>query len=223
MNSKVINIICIAMTIIMVTACSTKKNTSGARFYHAMTARFNTYFNGAEAFKEGVEAQQNGHKDNYTELLPIFSIRDKKTAVIGKSNFETAITKSEKAIKQHSIKAKPKTNVNKKKTAKEKAYLARKEFNPFLKHAWLLMGKAQFQQGLFIEAASTFNYITNLYAGQPDVVCIAKAYLARCYVELEWPYDAEDIFSKIKRDSITSEGEKERNASYADYLIFIEQ
>ena len=223
MNSKVINIICIAMTIIMVTACSTKKNTSGARFYHAMTARFNTYFNGAEAFKEGVEAQQNGHKDNYTELLPIFSIRDKKTAVIGKSNFETAITKSEKAIKQHSIKAKPKTNVNKKKTAKEKAYLARKEFNPFLKHAWLLMGKAQFQQGLFIEAASTFNYITNLYAGQPDVVCIAKAYLARCYVELEWPYDAEDVFSKIKRDSITSEGEKERNASYADYLIFIEQ
>ena len=144
-----------AILIMVISACSTKKNTSGTRFYHSLTARFNTYFNGHEAYKEGVKAQQDGHKDNYTELLPINNVRDKKTAAIGKSNFETAITKSEKAIKKHSIKARPKTNVNKRKTAKEKAYLARKEFNPFLKHAWLLMGKAQFQQGNFIEAAST--------------------------------------------------------------------
>lgn len=188
-----------------------------------MTARFNTYFNGYEAFKEGVKEQQDGHKDNYTELLPIFNVRDPKTAAIGKSNFETAITKCEKAIKQHSIKARPKTNVNKRKTAEEKAYLARKEFNPFLKNAWLLLGKAQFQQGQFIEAASTFHYITGLYVGQPDVVSVARAYLARCYVELEWPYDAEDVFNKIGRDSITPEGLKERNRSYADYLILTKQ
>ena len=223
MKKGIAHIVCIIAILFAITACSTKKNTSGTRFYHAMTARFNTYFNGHEAYKEGFEEQQNGHKDNYTEFLPIYNVRDKKTAAIGKSNFETAITKSEKAIKQHSIKARPKTNVNKKKTAKEKAYLARKEFNPFLKHAWLLMGKAQFQQGLFIEAASTFNYIANLYAGQPDVVSIARAYLARCYVELEWPYDAEDVFSKMKRDSITPEGKKEGNASYANYLISIGQ
>ena len=115
---------------------------------------------------------------------------------MGKSNFETAIEKCEKAIKLHSIKARPKSNVNKRKTAKEKAYMARKEFNPFLRHAWLLMGKAQFQQGNFIEAASTFNYISGLYAGQPEIVSVARAYLARCYVELEWPYDAEDVFQE---------------------------
>ena len=154
----------------VLTACSTKKNTSGTRFYHAMTARFNTYFNGSEAFKEGVLEQQKGHKDNYTTLLPMYAVRNKSTAAMGKSNFETAIEKCEKAIKLHSIKARPKSNVNKRKTAKEKAYMARKEFNPFLRHAWLLMGKAQFQQGNFIEAASTFNYISGLYAGQPEIV-----------------------------------------------------
>lgn len=142
---------------------------------------------------------------------------------MGKSNFETAIEKCEKAIKLHSIKARPKSNVNKRKTAKEKAYMARKEFNLFLRHAWLLMGKAQFQQGNFIEAASTFNYISGLYAGQPEIVSVARAYLARCYVELEWPYDAEDVFHKIQRDSIGSEGKREFNASYADYLIFVKQ
>lgn len=213
----------LAVLLVTLTACSTKKNTSGTRFYHAMTARFNTYFNGSEAFKEGVEEQRKGHKDNYTDLLPIYNVRDKKTAAMGKSNFETAIEKCEKAIKQHSIKAKPKANVNKRLSAEDKAFRTRKEFNPFLRHAWLLMGKAQFQQGNFIEAASTFNYICGLYAGQPEVVSVARAYLARCYVELEWPYDAEDVFNKLNRDSISSEGQREYNASYADYLILVQQ
>ncbi len=212
-----------AVLFLILSACSTKKNTSGSRFYHATTARFNTYFNGEEAFKGSVQEQQKGHKDNYTELLPLFSVRNKSTAGIGKSGFETAIEKCEKAIKQHSIKARPKIKSGKKKSEKDKAFLARKEFNPFLKNAWMLMGKAQFRQGNFIEAASTFNYICGLYAGQPDIVSQARAWLARCYVEMEWPYDAEDIFNKIKRDSISKRGEKEFNASYTDYLILVEQ
>lgn len=223
MKRTILHIACIAALLLAASSCSTKKNTSGTRFYHALTARFNTYFNGFEAYKEGISAQQEGHVDNYTDLLPIYNVRDKKTAALGSSNFETAITKSEKAIKTHSIKARPKANANKRRTAKEKAYLARKEFNPFLKHAWLLLGNSQFRQGKFIEAASTFNYITGLYAGQPDVVSVARAMLARCYVELEWPYDAEDIFNKMKRDSITAHGIRERDASYADYLILIGQ
>lgn len=205
------------------TACSTKKNTSGSRFYHSVTARYNTYFNGSEAYKAGLEAQENGHADDYTRLLPMFLPANKQTQALGKSNYETTITKCEKAIKTHSIKSRPKINVNKKKSDKDKAFLARKEFNPFLKHAWLLMGKAQFQKGDFIEAASTFNYVIRLYANQPEVVSVARAYLARCYVEMEWPYDAEDVFNKIRRDSLPRQGAAERDASYADYLILTQQ
>ena len=126
-------------------------------------------------------------------------------------------------MRKPSSKAKPKSKPEKKLTEKDKAYRTRKEFNPFLRHAWLLMGKAQFQQGEFIEAASTFNYICNLYAGQPEVVSVARAWLARCYVELEWPYDAEDVLRRIRRDSIDGDGKKEYAASYADYLILVEQ
>ena len=213
----------LAGCLFLLVACSTKKNTSGTRFYHAMTARFNIYFNGEQAFLAGLEEQEAGHKDNYTELLPFFNVSSKATADLGKSNFETAITKSEKAIKLHSITAKPKSDPRKQRSDAEKAFRARKEFNPFLKHAWLLMGKSQFQRGEFIEAASTFNYITGLYAGQPDVVSVARAYLARCYVALEWPYDAEDVFGKISRDSITTQGIVERDRSYAAYLILTQR
>ena len=137
-------------------SCSTKKNTGLTRFYHSTTAHFNTFYNGEVAFEEGVEAQLKGHTDNYTELLPMYIVADKKTAAMGKGNFETAIEKCQKAIKKHSIKSKPKKPSGRM-TDKQKAYFARKEFNPFLKRPWMMFADAQFQQGNFIEAASSYN------------------------------------------------------------------
>lgn len=208
---------------ILIGSCSTKKNTPATRFYHATTARFNTLYNGQVAFLEGQEAQLKGHKDDYNRLLPMYPCMDKTSAAIGKSSYETAITKSEKAIKVHSIKKRPTSNSNKKKTAKEKEYLARKEFNPYLYHAWLTMAEAQFNKGEFIEAASTYNYILRLYSTQPEVSSVAKAMLARCYVALEWPYDAEDVLNKMKRDSISRQGGKERDNTMAAYMILTQQ
>ena len=207
----------------LVPACSTKKNTSGTRFYHSVTARFNTMYNGQVAYNEGLESQEKAHKDDYTRLLPMIISTNKQTAGTGKSNYETAITKCEKAIKLHSIKKRPKTGSGKKRTPKQKEYLARKEFNPYLYHAWLLLGKSQFNKGEFIEAASTFNYITRLYATQPDIYSIAKAWLARCYVALDWPYDAEDVLDKMRRDSMSNEGRREMIVTRAAYLVGTEQ
>lgn len=215
--------ILMCLMLMAITSCSTKKNTSATRFFHATTARFNTLYNGQVAYREGCEAQQKGHVEDYTRLLPMYTCTDKKTAELGKANFETAITKSEKAIKQHSIKKKPVSNANRRKTPKEKAYLARKEFNPYLYHAWFLMAESQFRRGEFIEAASTYNYILRLYSTQPDITGVAKARLARCYVALGWAYDAEDILGKMRRDSITPKGLAEKESTEAAYRILTGQ
>lgn len=200
------------------TSCSTKKNTPITRRYHNITARYNTLYNGRLAFNEGIEAQEKGHVDNYNEILPVFIVSDKKTAAIGKGNFETAIEKCEKAIKKHSIKQKPKKPSGRM-SDKEKAYFNQHEFNPALKKAWLMFADAQFQKGEFIEAASSYNYIIRLYATQPDVASVARAKLARCYVLLQWPYDAEDVFNKMRRDSISERGKLELEASKAAYYV----
>jgi len=200
-------------------ACSTKKNTAGSRFWQSFTARYNTYFNGHEAYKEGLAAKEKGHQDNYTELLPYFIAGNEKSASLGKGNFETTITKCEKAIQLHSIKKKPVVSPNKRRTPEMKQYLARREFNPFLKNAWLLMGRAQFQKGDFLEAASTFSYITRLYQAEPDVANEARAWLARCYAAQNWFYDAEDILNKLNRDSIPRRVERERDITTADLLL----
>ena len=200
-------------------ACSTKKNTPSTRLYHSLTARFNTMHNGQLAYIDAVEAQEKGHQDDYTRPLPMIISTNKSTANLGKSNYETAILKCEKAIKLHSIKKRPTASSGKKMSPKEKEFRNRKEFNPYLRHAWLLMGKSQFMKGDFIEAASTFNYVCRLYATQPEVYSVAKAWLARCYVALEWPYDAEDVLSKMRRDSMSIEGRREMVASNAAYLV----
>lgn len=207
------------LCLVLLTGCSTKKNTSGSRFWHSFTARFNTYHNGSEAYKEGMIAKETGNKDNYTEMLPFFMVENTKSAQLGASNFETAITKCEKAIHLHSIKKKPVLSANKTRSPKTKAYLQRKEFNPFLKHAWLLMGRAQYQKGDFIAAASTFSYITRLYAAEPIVANEARLWMARSYTAMDWYYDAEDALGRALRDTIPSSLRQTLNDTQADLFL----
>ncbi len=203
----------------VVGGCSTKKNTANTRRWHAFTARYNTYYNGSEAYKEGMLAQEKANKDNYMQTLPYFPIGNKKTVGSGSGNFDVAIEKSQKAIKQHSIKKKPKRKAGEKKTEKLIRWYAKKEYNPFIHQAWFLMAKAQFQKGEFLEAASTFSYISRLYVNEPDKVAEARLWMARCYTELEWYYDAEDVLNKAARDSMPRKLEGELSATYSNFLL----
>ena len=76
---------------ILFTGCSTKKNTAGSRFYHAMTTRYNVYFNGNEAYKSGCKAIEQGNKDNYMEMIPLYPIGNKSTIGTGSGDFERTI------------------------------------------------------------------------------------------------------------------------------------
>lgn len=202
-----------------IVGCSTKKNTANVRRYHAFTAKYNTYYNGHEAYKEGMLEQERANHDNYMEILPYFPIGNKKTIGSGSGNFDRAIEKSQKAIKQHSIKKKPKRKAGEKKTEKMIRWYAKKEYNPFIHNAWFLMAKAQFQKGEFLEAASTFSYISRLYSDDPDKLAEARLWMARCYTELEWYYDAEDILNKMERDSMPRSLSTERNITYSNHLL----
>ena len=207
------------LIILLLTGCSTKKNTPQSRFWQSFTARYNTYFNGSQAFIEGNIEKENGNRDNCTELIPLYMVGNKQSRNLGGGNFDRAIEKSQKAIKQHSIKRRPEWNKGRRKTAKDIEWLSRREYNPFLWRAWLLMGKSQFQKGEFEEAAATFSYMTRLYQTQPPILGIARAWLAKSYTELDWLYDAEDVITKQQRDSMDFRAVKDWDYTYADYYI----
>lgn len=199
--------------------CSTQKNTAGSRWWHAFNARYNTYYNATLAYIEGSKEKESGNKDNYTERIPLYTVGNKESKELGKANFDRAIEKCQKAIQLHSIKRRPVWDRNRKKTPKDIEWLNRKEYNPFLWKAWLLMGRSQFHKGDFEGAASTFSYMDRLYATQPAIRDRARAWLAKCYVELEWYYDAEQVIRDSRRDSIHWRALKEWDYTLADYYI----
>ena len=212
-------LIAVVALVALLASCSTEKNTSRSRWWHSFNARYNTYYNGSVAYIDASLEKENGNKDNFTEMIPMYTVGNKKSRELGKANYDKAIEKCEKAIKLHSITKRPEWTKRRRKTERDIEWLSRKEYNPFLWKAWMLMGRSQFYQGAFDEAASTFSYMCRLYATQPAIYGRARAWLAKSYIEQDWLYDAEDVIRNMQRDSIHWRAQKEWDFTYADYYI----
>lgn len=209
----------IMLLTVLAAGCSTANNTRGSRFYQATITKFNAWFNGNEAYKEGVEAQETSLKDNYLDILTMYPISDEDARKSGSSNFDLAIEKAEKCIKLHSITAKPKRKPGKTLTDEEKAWLNKNEYNPYLWHAWLLLADAQMQKGEFLEAAGTYSYIEKLYFDEPEVIAIVRMKTAQCYSELGWNYEADELLNRMTYDSIPVKQKAQYAGIKASHLI----
>lgn len=205
---------------LMMWSCSTKKNTRATRFYHSFTTRYNIYYNGKVSFDEALLAMQNGYKENYSDIIHMYPIsaqpKDKTTPG---GPFDRPIEKSNKAIKLHSIQAKPRKKPGWRSDPKQVALQQQEEYNPFLKNSWLMMGQAQFYNADFLQAAATFSYIARHYAQDEEVVAEARLWQARAYAELEWFYETEDILNKLNTNGIPAKQLKLYAAVNADYLV----
>ncbi len=201
-------------------SCSTKKNTRMNRFYHALNSRFNIYYNGKTAFDEALSAMQNGYKENYADMILMYPIsaQPKDKSETGGA-FDRAIEKSNKAIKLHSIQAKPVKKAGWRNNPKMVKWQSQEEYNPFLKKCWMLMGEAQFYNADFLQASATFSYICRHYKEDEEIVAMAKLWQARCYAEMGWFYESEDILNKLNTNGIPKKNLNQYAAVYADYLI----
>jgi tetratricopeptide (TPR) repeat protein len=121
--------------------CSTKKNTWLSRNYHNLTAYYNVYYNGKEAFKLGDKAIIEGYQNDYSNILPVFESSNADAASVASGDMDRAIEKAQKLIKKHSITAKPKKRSRNNQYAAE--FYSKKEFNAWVDDAYVLMGKAR--------------------------------------------------------------------------------
>lgn len=206
--------------LLLLWSCGTKKNTKASRFYHAFNSRYNIYFNGKTSFDEALQSMIGGYKDNYSDriyMYPVSALPKDKTEPGGP--FDRAIEKSNKAIKLHSIKTKPRKKPGWRNDPKQRALQEQEEYNPFLKKCWLLMGQAQFYNGDFLQASATFSYIIRHYANEEEVVAEARLWQARCYAEMGWFFESENILAKLNTNGIPRKQLNLYAAVYADYLI----
>lgn len=212
-------IVCLAWS-----SCGTRKNTKASRFYHAFTSRYNIYFNGKTSFDESLLAAQDGYKESYSDMILMYPIsaQPKDKAEPGGA-FDRAIEKGNKAIRLHSIQTKPAKKPGWRNNPKERAFQEQEEYNPFLKNCWLLVGQGQFYNADFLQAAATFSYIARHYKHDDETSTLARIWQARCYSELEWFYETEDILQKLNSTGIPKKNLKEYAKVYADYLVKNEQ
>ncbi len=198
MKTKNLYILLLIVTnILLFTQCSTKNNNAATRGYHYVTARYNVYFNANNAFLKVEDEIITSHKDNYSEILPVFRLSNPETASLAKGKMDYVLEKCQKTIKNHSIVKKPKKDSKKMKDPEYKAFLEKEEYNSMVQEAWLLMGKAQFYQSDFLAAISTFSYVKTHFDDNKDVCVEASLWEARTFAELGWYYEAEEALKRI--------------------------
>lgn len=151
-------------------SCSRKKDSFLSRNYHAVTAEYNTLYNGYIALEEGRKSVNESYDDNYWEILPIERMQISDEIILpGQSkneNFERAEEKAIKAVQKHGMNIKG------------------KEKNPQIDEAYLLLGKARYFDQRFVPALQAFNYILYKYPAS-DQINHARIWREKTNIRLE--------------------------------------
>nr|WP_255489397.1 tetratricopeptide repeat protein [Dysgonomonas sp. 216] len=215
-------LVSILSVVLLFISCSNQKNTKTTRLYHEINTRYNIYFNAEVAYEEALQKKMDSYDENLSKIISVYPYYapNEKGEYPKNSSFVTTIDKCTKAIKIHSIQVKPERNPGKRGNIAYQKWLEQREFNPFLKNAWLLMAKAEYQSVDYLKALTTFSYITRLYRQDIDVVVEARLWMAKSYTQMGWFYEAENVFKQIEMAGGVPDSQKKLYASvYTNYLI----
>lgn len=215
---KLLKLIFVALLLI-ITGCTTKKNTSVTRTYHNLTAKFNVYFNGFESIKAGLRKADKSFKDDFSNILPIYKYNDLTVATMLTPEMDRTIQKSAKLIKTHSITVKPKVDKKKKISKKDREFLNKPEYCNWIDDAYLMMGQAHYFKREFITAEQTFLLIMNKFKKEP-IKYDAKFWLAKTKIETEDYEDAQTLLKELKKSAKKPKRiNHEINLVYADMYM----
>lgn len=205
--------------ITLFTGCSAKRNTGGTRAYHELTTRYNIYFNAEEAYNEILKDRSNDMHTDYAELLPFYPALSETEKLTPGGPFDPVIEKTEKAIREHSITAKPRRDPSKAQSQEYRQWLRQEEFNPFLKNVWLLRGKAFLQNGDYNEALSVFSGMLRLFSHDDYLVDETEIWMLRTYTEMGRMFETEKTIYALKNKNLSPDLQKLYADHYTYYLI----
>lgn len=220
MKSRPVLYSIIGVFLLLAAACSTSKNTAINRTYHNVVSRYNIFFNGREAYKQGMARAEKEFQEPFNDILPVFFFTQSGALSSVQGEMDRAISKAAKLIKKHSITSRPKQK-KAPSTAKEREFYYRREYNNWIDEAYMLMGKALYMKQNYFEAQKNFMFLINEYKNEP-IRYDATLWLAHTKIAMQQYDDAKDILDKIVEVKDFPEHlRSELFALYAD--IFIRQ
>jgi len=183
-----------------------------------LTAHYNAFFNGREAYKQGIKKIDNSIKDDFTTFIPVFPISHVQASKTAASEMETALNKSAKVIKLHSITAKPKRRSGSM-SKKKKDFYNKPEYCNWVDDSWFLTGKSKLVNHDLYGAEEAFEYVVKEYSNEP-IIYDASIWLARTYNEMGKFADSKNILDRIEGDKdFPKRLFKDLTLSYADLFI----
>ena len=203
--------------LLLCTGCSTRDNTRGSRAYHEFTTRYNVYYNAEKTYQEILDQQLESLSEDYSRLLPYSPALPDTSKSIAGGPFNAVIDKTENAIREHSISAKPRRDPSRPGSPEYRQWLRQNEFNPFIHQAWLLMGKAHVQNGDHEQALSVFNEAIRIFGPESGTAYEARLWMAQAYIGMGRQYEAEQIIYGLKTSPVPGQLEEllaEVNARY---------
>ena len=201
-------IVVVLIVLMSVVSCSTRKDRAVNRAYHQTTTKFNVLFNGQEAIAAGVEAEVASHQPNFWEQLPIdpfplvdlFTLNPKENA-----NFSRGEEKAVIAVQKHSMQ------------------FGNEQRNQQIDESYLLLGKARYYNGRYLQALDAFNYIIEQL---PNTSSINEAQLwkAKVLIQLLQEQRAIAIFEELLSTVELSQSESADASAYlAKALLALNQ
>lgn len=194
----------LAVAMLFIQSCSTKKNTFSRRIYHNLTTHYNVFWNGRQSLEDGIEDLDRNKKDNYNYILRPNNYGTADEARKIYSKMDRAIEKGTKGIQKHSM------------------LFKNKEYNKWIDDCYLLIGKAQFYKQDYASAARTFEYVMRTFNDR-DISYDAQLWLIKTAVEQKHYEEVlaqfEQLETRITKEKVPFRIKRELPLVYADFFI----
>lgn len=168
MNFRLIAIL-FSILFILVTACSTEKNSLISRTYHGTTARYNGLFNANELLNQSMTSYKNTAKEDFYQVLPLNQLPTEEEVMGMYPAIDTAIAKCSKVISMHSM---PTADEPSKKKV---------EYNNWIDENWIAIGRALYLRRDYDGAIKNFEFVRKFFKTDPSnyeaTLWIAKSQL----------------------------------------------
>ena len=154
------------MGLLLLSGCSTKKNTLPRRMYHNLTSHYNIYWNGEKSLKDGDKQLRTNVKDDYSQVLRVYNYGTQQDGMSMNSTMDRALEKTSICVQKHSMKFNNRERVK------------------WIDDAYLVMGKAHFYKHDYIPARRTFDFVASEY-NYNDIAYVANLWLIKTYMQTE--------------------------------------
>ncbi len=195
-----INLFLFALIALSILGCSKKRKGFTHRAYQNTVSHYNGYFNAREIFKTTKNSIYDQHKDDFSEIIPLFIYPDEEQSKSLYPDMDKIVEKTSTVIDRHSM------------------YIKKKEYNKWIDKSYMLMGKARFYKQEYFVGEEVFEYIAKAFKNEA-VKYEGLIWLARTHIEMGNLSKAESYLKLIEDKGSPKQYASEYNALQADFYI----